>query len=292
RVFLQEAHYRFDIIEKKNIIIIRYENNKRRNGMKLKFIIVLITMYVSFFSFGEVKEMVFVCEDKEDFPSVTGNSNELSKVNPGVVVELLLKMETVTGIKITIKRLPWKRALESELKNGSADGLFLASYKKERELFGSFPKKDGEIDESRCVYSSRYVFYTLKDSEVTYDGKNLHNFTGAVGAPLGYSIVEDLKKIGFIIDESSGTDKDFEKMIGKRVNAVAALEMNGDAILSKNPQFASLIKKLEPAIVSKPYYIMLSNQFVAKNPDTANKIWNTLRDIRDKDLNILLKKYF
>jgi polar amino acid transport system substrate-binding protein len=54
-------------------------------------------------------------------------------------------------IKIIIKRLPWKRAFEGELKTGSADGLFGASYKKEREPFGAYPMNGDKPDESRST---------------------------------------------------------------------------------------------------------------------------------------------
>jgi polar amino acid transport system substrate-binding protein len=114
-----------------------------------------------------------------------------------------------------------------------------------------------------------------------------------VGAPLGYSIVDDLKKKGLLIDESPNTLNDFKKLVKGRIAAVAALEMTGDYYLMVNQDLNDKIEKMSPLIVEKPYYFMLSHQFYNENTDLAEKVWDTIAEIRrDPNFQKLLKNYF
>lgn len=253
-------------------------------------------LVVSVFLFGftanaGVKELTFVCEDKEDFPFLIGNQSEIDPIKPGVYIEGFGILGEKLGIKIRFRRVPWQRAFEIELKEGRADGLFSASYKKEREDFGIYPMKNGNIDESRRLATSTYVFYRLKGSDTDYDGKELKNLNGNIGAPRGYSVVDDLKKKGYTIRESASTLTDMMNLIEGRVVVVAALELTGDNILKKYAKLNQHIEKIKTPIAIKAYYLMLSKQFVNANPELAEKIWNVVKEIREKNYPELIKKY-
>jgi len=254
-------------------------------------IVVLCFLAFNFSAVAEVKKMTFVCEDKEDFPSLIGNKAELEKVKPGVAVEVLHAVGKKLGINIVVNRVPWKRALELELNNNKVDGLFLASYKKEREAFGAYPMKDGQVDKNRKFSTVTYVFYKLKNSEVKYDGNELKNFNGKIGSPRGYSIVEDLQKKGYTVDESDSTLTDMKKLSLGRVGVVVALELTGDHILEKNPNLSNVIEKITTPLTTKGYYFMLSHQFVKDNPALAEKFWTEIADTSEKNYKNLVNKY-
>ncbi len=240
---------------------------------------------------GEMNELIIVTEDHEDFPYVIGNTSEIDPVRPGAAVEAVNIIGDKLGFNIQYKRVPWKRALEMELKSGRAQGLLTASYKKERELFGAYPKKNGEPDKSRSLFSNTYVLYRLKGSDVNYDGKKITGLTKNIGGPRGYSIVDDLKRQGYGVEVSESTLTDMKKMLLGRTDLVVALEMTGDKILRMDKKLNNEIEKIDPPLSTKEYYLILSNQFVQEAPETAEKIWDMVGDIRENKFRELAEKY-
>jgi polar amino acid transport system substrate-binding protein len=241
---------------------------------------------------AQTKTLVFVTQDKQDFPWVMGDSSEFQAAKPGASVDLVQAIAAKLGIGIEVRRYPWARCLETELKTGSADGAFLASYKPEREIFGLYPQKDGKTDASRRVNTSTYSFYRLKSSTWNWDGKTVGKPGGAVGIPAGYSIGDDLKAMGFEVLTSANTESNFRNLINGRLALVATLELDGDYLLEHQAAFKGKIEKVATPIVSKPYYIMLSRQFVERDPALAERIWAAAAELREKSLKAFLAKYF
>jgi polar amino acid transport system substrate-binding protein len=257
------------------------------------FLLLSVFGVVAVFPFTQAysMELIFACEDKQDFPNNMGNTDQVLNENPGMAIEAVRILEEKLDVKIVIKRFPWKRCLD-QLEKGKLDGAFLASYKEERKQYGKFPEKDGNIDPSRRFTTTTYSLYRLKGSDVGFDGTNFINITGKVGAPLGYSIVDDLKKKGLTVDESPSTQNDFQKMIKGRLQAVAALQLTGDYYLKADNELNQKIEKVTPSIVEKPYYFMISHQFYGKNPQLAEKIFDTIAVIReDPEFQKKLKNY-
>lgn len=229
-------------------------------------------------------------EDKEQPPYYMGMGQDVLAINPGVSVEIVKLLEQhIPGLKVAFVRMPWKRCL-SELQTGSTDGAFNASFKPERLEMGVYPMKNGEVDTSRRLTTISYSLYKMKNAALSWDGLKFINLTGMLGAPLGYSIVDDLRKLGAQVDEASGTRQNFEKLLKGRVQGVAAQDVTGDALLAQNPAFKDIVK-VEVPIVTKPYYLMISKQFVAKNPRLAETIWDTIGMLREKELNNIAAKY-
>jgi len=262
--------------------------------MKLKNILsCILILFVCVLTVPKVHAMqlTFACENKQDFPTVMGNSKDVLETNPGMGIEAVWLLAKKLNIEIEIKRMPWKRCL-SEMEKGNVDGVFTASFKEKRKQYGLYPEKDGNVDPSRRFTSASYALYRLKGTNVNYDGNNFLNIKGKVGAPRGYSIADDLRKKGLTIDEGPSTEKDFIKMIKGRLDAVAALEMTGDYYILSNDDFQKKIEKILPLIVEKPYYYMISHQFYNKNKDFAEKIWDTIAEIRkDSEFQKRLKNY-
>jgi polar amino acid transport system substrate-binding protein len=261
--------------------------------MKRKTTLLFFLVLIASSAFAaEVKEVRFMCENIEQFPVYIGNSDIVDWNKPGAGIECVKMLESKLGIKVTVERAPWKRVLDVELKNGTIDGAFSASYKKERETLGAYPMKDGKVDKTRRFHSDTYVFYKLKDANFSWDGKKVSNLKGMVGAPNGYSVIDDLKSLGISVEESNGTPMDFRKLAAGRVGAVAALELTADLLLKKHPDLNKVIVKVATPIVSKDYYVMLSNQFVKSNPALADKIWNALGKMRENEFPKLVKEKY
>ena len=136
-------------------------------------IICLLATIVGGAVFAQAPVITLACEDKTDFPNVLGDGQEIDWKKPGASLEFVKQLGDELGLKVVIKRLPWKRALELELKEGTIDGLFPVSYRKEREAFGVLPMKDDKVDDARSMFLSSYCFYKLRTSPLEWDGKVL-----------------------------------------------------------------------------------------------------------------------
>lgn len=240
--------------------------------------------------YGGTKEIIIAYENKEQPPYYMGNSGEVLP-KPGVAVEMVKLLEKeIPGLKITLIRLPWPRCL-SELKKNEVQGIFNASFKTERLKIGAYPKKDGEVDPGRRITTITYSLYKLKTSSIKWDGKRFYNVKGPIGAPRGYSIVKDLEKKGITVDEANSTLANLIKITSRRIEAAALQEVTADSIIESNQAEFSDIVKISVPLAEKPYYLMLSLQFVAENPELAEEIWSAIARIRETQLKELAKKY-
>jgi polar amino acid transport system substrate-binding protein len=48
-----------------------------------------------------------------------------------------------------------------------------------------------------------------------------------------------------------------------------------------HPSLAGKIEVRGPPLIEKPYYLMLSHQFVATEPALAERIWRTIAQVRN-----------
>ncbi len=244
------------------------------------FIMLSALLVLSFSGSAFAADITFACESKQDFPAVMGEGNAPLATNPGLAIEAAMQVCDKIGVTYKIKRMPWKRCLAS-LESGSVNSIFTASFKEKRLQYGKYPEKDGKVDPTRRFSDKSYSLYVLKGSDVSYDGSAFANVKKRIGAPAGYSIVDDLKKKGIKVDESPSTEQDLKKLILGRLDGVAALMMTGDYYLLINKEFGEKVVKISPPIIEKPYYFMFSHQFLAKNADLAEKFWDTLAEVRE-----------
>ncbi len=235
-------------------------------------------------------ELNVAYEDKTQFPYYMGNTSEVLD-QPGVAVEMVQLLEKeIPNLTVNLHRFPWGRCL-SRLKQGVSDGIFNASFKPSRMEIGRYPWKDGKVDPSRRLTTISYSLYKRKQSPLAWDGVSFANLEGKIGAPRAYSIVGDLRKMGVAVEESPWTKNDFKKLIRDRIAGVAAQDVTGDFLLEQHRQEFESIVKVTPPLKVKPYYLMLSHQFVNKYPELAEQIWDTLAKIREESLAPLAKKY-
>lgn len=232
--------------------------------------------------------LVIAYEDKQQFPNYLGNSTEIDPQKPGLHVELVQLTAKELGIELELVRLPWNRALAS-LQKGEVDGVFSGSFKEDRLEIGAYPMTGGQLDESRQIGTTSYSLYRVKGSSANWDGRAFSGLNGPIGAPAGYSIVDDLKKLGATVDESASTTQDLRKLSAGRIAAVAAQGVTADQLLLR-PEFAN-IERVEPPIVTKAYFLLLSHQLVARDPALADRIWETLARLRETRTDEIAARY-
>ena len=242
------------------------------------------------------QEIIIAYEDKEQPPYYLGVGDVIPKDYPGIAVEMILSIEQyLEPLKITLVRLPWSRCL-LYLKEGKVDGIFNASFNAERLLYGWYPTENGlhsgTIDSSKRITNISYSLYKLKDSTIDWDGSHFQNLGDSeLGAPLGYSIVNDLIKMKIGIYQFQSTKNGFEMLMRRRIPGIVVQDVTGDSILLQNYDRFMSIEKDVPEVISKDYYLMLSNLFVRENSDLAQKIWETLAFVRTNHMADLFQKY-
>ena len=253
--------------------------------VKTSFFVVSVVL-LSFFCIQSVQSksviVHFAYQDTSNFPYQTGEGSAIDWSKPGLAVDLLMLVDQKLDIEILFQRLPWKRGLV-HLQQGRIDGLFNASFKSERLECGVYPMKEGKLDEHRRSYSNTYVFYKRKDSPLTWDGKVLTHLSRPIGAPFGFSVVDDLKQLGAQVEEVKNTETNFKKLLSGRIDGVATLEAEGDFMLETQGKHYGDIEKVKPAIKVKAYYLMLSYQFVAAHPELSEDIWDMIAIVRESN---------
>ncbi len=246
----------------------------------------LATTIVSQAQAGESLRVAY--EDKALPPYYIGDSVQVDPVSPGISVELVRMAGEALGIEVQLVRMPWTRCLNL-LQKGEVDAIFNASFKEDRLDNGVYPTKAGKPDPARRIATVAYSLYAPSGSAVTWDGKALNGISGSVGTPAGYSIGDDLARIGVKVEEAPDTVANFRKLSSGRIAAVATLDTSGDALLASG-QYPRLIK-IEPALSTKDYFLMISHQYYAAKRPLAERLWQTIADLREKKGADLRVKY-
>lgn len=201
---------------------------------------------------------------------------------PGITVDMLRLATQRLDMKLELLRVPWSRGLYM-VENGLADGIFHSSFKRDRLPIGVYPMVGDGPDVTRAIFEQRYVFYVRENSGVTWDGTVLGGAERPVGATAGYSVVDDLTALGLTVETERNQLINFRKLQEGRIDAYAELQTMADSYLAENGGPIEGIVRLDPPIVQKPYYVMLSHQFYDAHPDLSEALWDQIAEINRSD---------
>ena len=229
-------------------------------------------------------------EDKTQFPYYMGDTQAVLD-RPGAAVELVRMLEErIPGLQIKFSRYPWKRCL-AMLETGQVDGIFNASFSQARTRIGEYPWKDGHVDASRRLTTISYHLYALPHAELGWNGEAFEDPHLTIGAPLGYSIVNDLENLGVSVMKVRSSMQSLQLLNAGRVDAVALQSVTADYLLMNNSDQLTDIVRIDPPLKTKPYYLMLSRQFKAANPVLSEQIWDAIGELRNEQLEALAQPY-
>lgn len=152
-----------------------------------------------------------------------------------------------------------------------------------------FAMHNGEPDASKRIGSIAYHLYKLDKSRIDYDGKTIKNVGGPIGVNLGYSIADDIRKMGLTVEEVKSTEANLKKLQLGRIAAFAGQDVDTDVWL-EHKDYAGIVKLPTP-LASKDYFLLFSKQYLAAHPDIAHKFWTRLGEIRDETVKKLAPKY-
>jgi polar amino acid transport system substrate-binding protein len=225
-------------------------------------------------------ELVFCFESENVRPWRT-------KDGSGLNFELLDRVAADLGLRFRYIGLPWKRCLH-ELKGNRPAGAIGASYQAERSAVGSYPgiapgnaAGNAQPDAGKALYVERYVVIRRQGSPVDWNGSSFSRLTGPAGAPLGYSAVSDLRRIGIRVDDGAQTAGDvLHKLAAERVEVAVLQQGETHALLAENAQLRNRLEVLPRPFAEKPYYVLLAHQLVQTQPELAAKFWAAIARAR------------
>lgn len=208
--------------------------------------------------------------------------------HPGPAIELVDLAASRLGCKITWQRKPLKRIIR-ELEYNAIDATLALSYSKERAQVCVYPMKGELPDPGLALWSLSYYFYVKHSSNLSWDGKQFNRKPAGVGANAGYSVVRDLMRLGIAVEEAPGDLNNLGKLAHERIEVYAGQSLFVDQ-LREQAEFQG-IDRLEPPIVRKDYYLVFSHGFQSAVPDTVNKLWRLIPELKKSHGPALDRKY-
>ncbi|MFA7292141.1 MAG: hypothetical protein WC023_07810 [Rhodocyclaceae bacterium] len=197
----------------------------------------------------------------------------------GLNFEVLGHVAARLKLPFRFEGVPWKRCL-FELKNNRYIGAIGASFKPERMEYGNYP--GGNLpDSSKALYVERYVVVRRTGTAVNWDGKQFDQLNRPAGAPLGYSVVDDLRGRGIVVDDGARTAVDvLQKLRFERIDVAVLLQGEISTLLAEDALLREALEILPKPFIEKPYYLLLSHQLVKTRPDLAEQIWSGIAQAR------------
>lgn len=225
--------------------------------------------------------------DIANVPRILGEGSTLHEP-PGIQIELLMKAARQAGVNVKITRLPSKRVLDN-LEKGQSDAAFIFSYSEDRAKYAAYPMKKGNPDSARKIYNVGYAVYKQKNSPLEWDGKKFLNLKSAIGSILGWSVSEELSKMGLKVEEVKTHKQNLEKLNNGRIEAFVGPEEVIDYLITINDY--KTIEKMQKPFSEKPYFLIFNKKFKEKNSDIIEKLWDKIGAIREKTISELMPKY-
>ncbi len=244
------------------------------------------------FSVGAAEEVSFkICyEDVPQPPYYYGEGLGIPDERLGLYLELSSLLQKRLQLSISHVRAPWKRCL-ALMRSNEVDAVYGASFKKDRMAYGRYPMMAAKPDNERRLATKSYSLYKNKDAALSWNGKALENNTEVVGAPLGYSIIPFLERLGTTVRTRWTTELGLELVSMGRLAAFAAQDPAADALIADYPEKYANVIKLIPALQTKPYYMMISHGFYDNRSALSEKIWNEAAKIRAEEMPELYQHY-
>lgn len=228
-----------------------------------------------------------VYSDQASPPYYLGDG-EAIPANPGIAVELVTQAAAKMGCKIEWKRLPNRRALR-ELESGAANAMLLLSYNPERAVYAAYPMAGDAPDPTYSLATLSYSVYVKSGSTFKWENRQFSPAQALVGTNAGYSVADELRKLGLSVEEASSTANNLQKLLVGRIAAYVGQDLQVDLVLED--KHLAGVQKLPVPFSLKDYYLPFSKQFFDKSPAIATQLWKQIAEARKTHGKSLAKKY-
>lgn len=203
----------------------------------------------------------------------------------GVNIDMMREIAGPLNLRLEWVRAPFARCLYF-LQSGAVDVLNVASYSREREQYGVFPTINGEIDTSRRFKLDTYYAFVTKHSKVTFNGEEFSHLSNRpIATEIKASVIPRLLAMGVELLQQPQAEFSFLMLARGRVSAVVTNQYNGLKYMREG------IKRLEPAVQEKPYYLLFSRQYYHQHQDKVEQMWRMSGQMQSHRYPQILQQY-
>ncbi len=209
----------------------------------------------------------------------------------GIHIEIVMKAFQITEHTLVFRALPWKRCLKG-IKTGELNAVVSASYKKDRAEYMIYPTDAMNTRKSRWrITQVSYIIVTRKDTNYIYKG-DLTTLPEPILAPLGYSIVDDLRTEGINIKTEYTTQYCIQTINRLQTGSLILTPGNAEMINKTLSSENKLTIHTKP-IKSKSYFMTFSIKMPKLSRKEIELVWDEIENIRNNEsyMNQLLSKY-
>jgi len=89
--------------------------------------------------------------------------------------------------------------------------------------------------------------------------------------------------MGISVIEGKNTLISFKNLIARHIDAVAALELAGDAMIGQAGTEFATIEKVLPPLKTVHYYLMFSHRFAQQHATLVEEMWQKIGVIRESE---------
>lgn len=231
----------------------------------------------------EAARLLRLCADEAPlYPWRLAEPRRAGALPAGLDFVLIEQAAARMGLALELSLMPWRRC-QAELQRGGQDAALGMSYRSDRMQFAVFPWRDLAPDEGLRMRRESYSLYALVQDGPVWDGRHLAaKGELVVGAPSGYSIVEQLQAMGLKVDEGTrSVEANLEKLVKRRVQALALPTGEGDEALKRDARWAQRVQRLDPPLVEKSYFLVYSHSYYGGNEAQAKRLWAELAQVRE-----------
>jgi polar amino acid transport system substrate-binding protein len=199
----------------------------------------------------------------------------------GLNIELLKRVEALTGERFVLSRRPWMRCME-ETRVGRMDGMIGGADSPERRQFSLPPLlPDGTPDASRAMYLDNVSIFLRAASGAAWDGKELHNPRGIVVTQRGYFVADLMRERGQrVIDTVKSADEALRLLTGGTADVAVLMENSVKSMLRDDPRYRGHIVMAPTPFTVFPFYLLIGRGSYVKNPARIEAIWTAIATVR------------
>jgi polar amino acid transport system substrate-binding protein len=192
----------------------------------------------------------------------------------GLDFELLRRVEQRTAWQLEPHVLPGKRCLAA-LQTGDVDAALGFSHSGDRAAMARYPMRHGLLDDSLALRVDSYSLYARSEQAASWDGQQLKLPAGspAVAVQLGHAAADLLRGRRIAVNEGSRSAEQVLRLLQSgQADLAALLTSEAEALRRQHLSLASL-RRLEPPLASRPYFVVFSHGFAAAQPQAMEALW-------------------
>ncbi|MRV75773.1 hypothetical protein GJ700_29060 [Duganella sp. FT92W] len=199
----------------------------------------------------------------------------------GLNIELLKRVERLTGEHFNYISRPWKRC-EEETRSGVMDGMIGPSDNPRRRAFSVPPQKpDGSQDPERAMYHDHVDLFLRTGSGASWDGKHLVNPRGVVVAQRSYYTVDMLQALGQkVIDTPKSAEEGLRLMAVGAADVAVLMGRSAEESLRDDPRFHGKIVVARQPFATFDFHLLIGRKAFDREPARFEAIWNAIATVR------------